>query len=111
MTRTDVLIVGAGPTGLVSALLLARLGLRSIVVERQAATDEHPRAHELNARSLEILGQVGIDEEELAVEASPMDDAAREKIIQRAMKLARYDHPLSSRRRRRFYFLPSTRHF
>ena len=77
MTRTDVLIVGAGPTGLVSALLLARLGLRSIVVERQAATDEHPRAHELNARSLEILGQVGIDEEELAVEASPMDDAAR----------------------------------
>jgi 2,4-dichlorophenol 6-monooxygenase len=73
----DILIVGGGPSGLVSALLLAQLNLRTIVVERNAFTDEHPKAHELNARSIEILRDVGITEEDLAVEASPMEDAAR----------------------------------
>jgi len=74
---TGVLIVGAGPSGLVAALLLARLNVRSIVVERKAGTDEHPKAHELNARSIEILHDAGITAEELAVEASPMLDASR----------------------------------
>lgn len=75
--RTDVLVVGAGPTGLVAALLLARHGLRSIVVEQRPALDEHPRAHELNARSIEILAALGIGGAELAVEAAPMADAGR----------------------------------
>ena len=74
---TDVLVVGAGPTGLMCALLLARLGVRSIVVERNPITDEHPKAHELNARSVEILREVGIDEADLAREASPFEDGSR----------------------------------
>ncbi len=73
----DVLIVGGGPSGLVSALLLARLGLSTIVVERNQFTDEHPKAHELNARSIEILRDVGITVQELAAEASPLADASR----------------------------------
>ena len=52
----------------VVALLLARHGLRSIVVETREGTDEHPRAHELNARSIEILLSLGIGEDELAAE-------------------------------------------
>ncbi len=74
---TDVLIVGGGPSGLMSALLLAKLNLSTIVVERNTLTDEHPKAHELNARSIEILRDVGITEDDLSVEASPMEDAVR----------------------------------
>lgn len=76
-TETDVLIVGGGPSGLVSALLLAKVGVRTIVLERNRRTDAHPKAHELNARSMEILREVGILEDELAMEASPIEDASR----------------------------------
>lgn len=74
---TDVAIVGAGPSGLLAALLLARLDVRSIVVERNPKTDTHPKAHELNTRSIEILRDAGISEDELAEEASPLEDASR----------------------------------
>ena len=75
--KTDILISGAGPSGLVSALLLARLGIRSTIIERKAKTDEHPKAHELNARSVEILQEIGISEEDLNREASPLEDGSR----------------------------------
>lgn len=75
--RTDVLIVGGGPAGLVSALFLSKLGISSIVLERNPVTDEHPKAHELNARSAEILREIGITDEDLAAEASPLSDGSR----------------------------------
>ena len=75
--RCEVLISGAGPSGLVSALLLARLGIHSIVIERNAITDEHPKAHELNTRTVEILREVGITEDVLNREASPLEDGSR----------------------------------
>ena len=74
---SEVLISGAGPAGLVSALLLARLGVRSVIIERKAVTDEHPKAHELNARSVEILREIGITEDDLNQEASPLADGSR----------------------------------
>ncbi len=73
----DVLISGAGPSGLVTALLLAKLGVRSIVIERNAFTDEHPKAHELNTRSVEVLREIGVTEEDLSQEASPLEDGSR----------------------------------
>lgn len=75
--RTDVLIVGAGPTGMVMALGLSRLGVGCVVVERQLEIHVHPKAHELSGRSLEILGALGIPFAELAAGASPAADAAR----------------------------------
>jgi len=60
MKSTEVLIIGAGPSGMVSALCLAKLGVSSIIVERNAGISEHPKAHELNTRSIEILADLGI---------------------------------------------------
>ncbi|MEO0337861.1 MAG: FAD-dependent monooxygenase, partial [Bacteroidota bacterium] len=75
--ETDVLIIGGGPTGMLSAIYLDRLGISSIVVERQPEISQHPKAHELSARSIEILCQLGFTIEELKEEASSHQDASR----------------------------------
>lgn len=75
--ETDVLIIGAGPSGMVSALCLAQAGIRTIVVERAPGLSKHPKAHEVNGRSIEILNGLGFTEDELKAEASPPADAAR----------------------------------
>jgi 2,4-dichlorophenol 6-monooxygenase len=75
--ETDVLIIGAGPSGMVSALCLAQTGIRTIVVERAQGLSTHPKAHEVNGRSIEILNGLGFTEDELKAEASPPSDAAR----------------------------------
>ena len=74
---TDVLIIGGGPTGMLCAIYLDLWGISSIVVERQFEISEHPKAHELSARSIEILVQLGFTIEELKAEVSPYEDASR----------------------------------
>lgn len=54
-----VAIVGAGPVGLVTALALARLGVRSVLVEAEAQVSEGSRAIVLTRRSMEIIQSVG----------------------------------------------------
>src|SRR5688572_9384204 len=56
----DVLIVGSGPAGLTAAVLLADLGVRSVLVERNPSTTDHPRAHVVNTRTMEIFRRIGI---------------------------------------------------
>jgi 2-polyprenyl-6-methoxyphenol hydroxylase-like FAD-dependent oxidoreductase len=55
MNDTDVLIVGAGPTGLTLAASLIARGVRTTVVDRQAEVAQTSRAAAVNARSLEVL--------------------------------------------------------
>lgn len=57
---TDVLIVGAGPTGLTLACALALRGIRAEVIDRQAAGDNTSRAAVIHARTLEVLEPVGV---------------------------------------------------
>jgi 2-polyprenyl-6-methoxyphenol hydroxylase-like FAD-dependent oxidoreductase len=60
MTDTDVLIVGAGPTGLVLALWLTRLGIRTRIVDKTAQPGTTSRALAVQARTLELYQQVGL---------------------------------------------------
>jgi 2-polyprenyl-6-methoxyphenol hydroxylase-like FAD-dependent oxidoreductase len=57
---TDVLIVGAGPTGLMLANQLGRRGLRALIIDRHAGPALQTRALGVHARTLEIYAQLGI---------------------------------------------------
>ncbi len=70
------LIVGAGPVGLMMAVLLARQGLPSLVVERYRTRHGAPKAHALNPRTLEICRGIGLDTEAMARRGTPVRDGA-----------------------------------
>jgi len=61
-----VVIVGAGPAGLISAITLARMGVRCLVVDRRRSTSQHPRATVLSLHTMELLRRWGLDELVLA---------------------------------------------
>jgi 2-polyprenyl-6-methoxyphenol hydroxylase-like FAD-dependent oxidoreductase len=56
-----VLIVGGGPVGLAASILLSRHGVGSLLVERNPTTAQHPKATVVNARSMELFRQWGIE--------------------------------------------------
>ena len=60
--EVPVLIVGAGPAGLVTAIGLGRHGVRSLVIERHPSTSIFPRATGVSTRSMEIFRSFGIDD-------------------------------------------------
>jgi 2-polyprenyl-6-methoxyphenol hydroxylase-like FAD-dependent oxidoreductase len=57
---TDVLVVGAGPTGLMLANQLVRRGVRTLIIDRHAGPSLQTRALGVQARTLEIYAQLGI---------------------------------------------------
>jgi len=59
----DVLIVGAGPVGLLLANLLGKAGIRTLIVERRTAPPDQSMAIGITPPSLEILGKLGLDDE------------------------------------------------
>ena len=74
MTDEQIVIVGGGSTGCTLALLLARLGVPAIVVERRQEPLFHPAAHVVNARSLEIWHQASASvAEEISALAAPIE--------------------------------------
>jgi 2-polyprenyl-6-methoxyphenol hydroxylase-like FAD-dependent oxidoreductase len=60
MTQADVLIVGAGPTGLVLALWLTRLGVRVRIIDKTAEPGTTSRALAVQARTLELYHQLDL---------------------------------------------------
>jgi 2-polyprenyl-6-methoxyphenol hydroxylase-like FAD-dependent oxidoreductase len=58
--HTDVLIVGAGPTGLVLALWLTRMGVRVRIVDKTNEPGTTSRALAVQARTLELYQQIGL---------------------------------------------------
>ena len=60
---TDVLVVGAGPTGLVLGLWLTRLGVRVRIVDKTSEPGTTSRALAVQARTLELYDQIGLADE------------------------------------------------
>lgn len=62
MKSVPVLIAGGGPVGMTLANVLAHLGIRSMLVERNATTTRHPKMDITNSRSMELFRRFGLAE-------------------------------------------------
>jgi 2-polyprenyl-6-methoxyphenol hydroxylase-like FAD-dependent oxidoreductase len=58
MARSDVLIIGAGPTGVVLALWLTKLGVKVRIVDKTAEPGTTSRALAVQTRTLELYRQL-----------------------------------------------------
>jgi 2-polyprenyl-6-methoxyphenol hydroxylase-like FAD-dependent oxidoreductase len=67
--ETDVLIVGAGPTGLMLANQLARRGVRPLIIDRHSGPAQQSRAMAVQARTMEIYAKMGLMERAQALGA------------------------------------------
>lgn len=75
MLETDVLIVGAGPVGMVAALSLVRNGIPCLLVDRRFERSQAPRAHAVNPRTLEICDRLGVPGDMLRTIGAPPSEA------------------------------------
>src|SRR5580692_3233555 len=60
MTAAPIVIIGGGPVGMVLAMNLAALGVRSTLVNTQSSTRWHPKGNTHNARTMEHYRRLGI---------------------------------------------------
>jgi putative polyketide hydroxylase len=56
----EVIVVGAGPVGLVSAIQLGRAGVKTLLLERRGGFSVHPKASGIHARTMEIYRQLDL---------------------------------------------------
>lgn len=59
-TKTDVIIIGAGPTGLSLACQFVRYGVDFVIIDRNETITPHSKAIGVQARTLEIYEQIGL---------------------------------------------------
>ncbi len=64
--KTDVIIIGAGPTGLSLACQLIRYGVDFVIVEKNESVTPYSKAIGVHARTLEIYEQIGLAQKALA---------------------------------------------
>ncbi|WP_009476138.1 FAD-dependent monooxygenase [Rhodococcus sp. JVH1] len=69
--NVPVLIVGAGPSGLTTALALRQYGIECLLVEKYAGTAHTPRAHIVNQRTVEIMRHLGVDDRLIEISTPP----------------------------------------
>ena len=58
--RTEVLVVGAGPVGLLTAILLAEAGIEVRIIDREERTASRSYACALHPRTLRLLDGMGL---------------------------------------------------
>lgn len=75
-----VVICGGGPVGLAMAIELAKADVQSLVIERHPGTAVHPKARNINSRSMEIIR--GWDAQTVAaMHALDLDPKWKEQIV------------------------------
>ncbi|MBZ6475397.1 FAD-dependent oxidoreductase [Streptomyces griseocarneus] len=87
---TDVLIVGAGPTGLTLACDLARRGIACRVLERAERPSTASRAKTIQPRALEVADDLGVIDRVLALGAVriPTRQYDRDRVVSEAVEAA-----------------------
>ena len=73
--EVPVLIVGGGGAGLTASMLLSTLGVEHTLVSALPTTSILPKAHVLNQRTMEILGDAGIAEK-IYAKSTPAENMA-----------------------------------
>ena len=79
-THVPVLVVGAGVGGLATSALLAKHGVRSLLVEKRREVFIYPKARNLSFRSLEILRGLGLSDEVHKVAEDVSDMAVKPRL-------------------------------
>ncbi|MET9029972.1 FAD-dependent monooxygenase [Nocardia sp. NPDC004168] len=89
-TSTDILIVGAGPTGLALAIDLARRGVGYRIVDRAAGPSTASRAKTIQPRALEVADDLGVIDRvlELGRVHVPTRHYDRDRVISEAVEAA-----------------------
>ena len=75
MTYTDVIVVGAGPTGLMLAAELCLAGVRPLVLERQPHLPQTPKANGFNGQIVELVRYRGLLDRVEAASGRPVGPA------------------------------------
>jgi 2-polyprenyl-6-methoxyphenol hydroxylase-like FAD-dependent oxidoreductase len=76
-----VLIVGAGPVGQLAALLLSHHGVGSLLIDKRLTTLSAPKAHAINARTLEICDSIGVSAEHLRELGANANDGGQVRFL------------------------------
>lgn len=66
-----VVVAGAGPVGLVASLLLCKYQVPHLLVEQLSEIDDHPQAHFINRRSMEILRELDSLDQVIQTSSAP----------------------------------------
>lgn len=107
MIDTNVLIIGAGPTGLMMACQLLRFGINFRIIDKQKERALESRAFAIQAKSMEIFQNLGISSAFLKVARAGIDFAffinGKKQAAVNFSKFTQKNTPFPS-----IYFLPQT---
>lgn len=81
-----VLIVGAGPVGLLGGQLLGKHKIPVLIAEKHLGRLEAPKAHALNPRSLEICAAAGLSMEQIHAVATPTEEGRYVRMVETIAK-------------------------
>jgi 2-polyprenyl-6-methoxyphenol hydroxylase-like FAD-dependent oxidoreductase len=71
-----VLVVGAGPIGLLAGHMFEQRGIKTLIAERYEGRLDAPKAHALNPRTLEICDAAGLPMDKIHAKATRSDEGA-----------------------------------